>query len=40
MRAAIVQGGASLGRSPEMPPNPDLAGTPSLDNLIVLLRSF
>ena len=40
MRAAIVQGGASLGRSPEMPPHPDLAGTPSLDNLVVLLRSF
>jgi hypothetical protein len=40
MRAIIVQGGASVGGSPVMPPHPDLAGTPSLDNLIVLIRSF
>jgi len=41
LRDIIVRGGAAVGRSPSMPPSPDLAGQPQiLDGLVGLIRSF
>ena len=37
----IVEGGAAVGLSPLMPPNPDLAGKPQVvDALVAVIRSF
>lgn len=39
--AIIVQGGAGVGRSMMMPPNPDLAHQPGVvDGLVAIVRSF
>jgi mono/diheme cytochrome c family protein len=40
LKKVIVGGGASVGKSPAMPPNPDLAGKPELDGLVAVVRSF
>lgn len=37
----IVEGGAAVGKSPLMPPNPDLAGKPEVTKeLVALIRAF
>jgi mono/diheme cytochrome c family protein len=37
----IVQGGAAVGKSPNMPPNPDLASKPEVvQGLVKVVRSF
>jgi mono/diheme cytochrome c family protein len=41
LKKVIVQGGAALGKSPIMPPNPDLGQKPEvLDALIAMIRGF
>ena len=41
LRDIIVKGGAGVGKSPLMPPNPDLADKPEVVNgLVELIRSF
>lgn len=41
LRDIIVKGGAGVGKSPMMPPNPDLAEKPEVVNgLVALIRSF
>lgn len=40
LKKVIVGGGASVGKSAAMPPNPDLEGKPELDALIGIVRSF
>lgn len=41
LRDIIVKGGAGVGKSPLMPPNPDLADKPEVVNgLVALIRSF
>lgn len=41
LKQVITQGGAALGKSPIMPPNPDLAQKPEVLNaLIALIRGF
>lgn len=41
LKQTIVGGGASVGKSPLMPPNPDLASKPDVvAGLVVIVRSF
>jgi len=40
LKKVIVGGGASVGKSAAMPPNPDLEGKPDLDGLVAVVRSF
>ncbi len=40
LKKVIVNGGAAVGKSAAMPPNPDLAGKPELDGLVAVVRSF
>ena len=40
LKRTIVGGGAAVGKSALMPPNPDLEGKPELDGLIAIIRSF
>lgn len=41
IRKAVVEGGAAIGKSPMMPPNPDLVGKAAVaDDLVKLVRSF
>lgn len=40
LKKVIVAGGAAVGKSPAMPPNPDLEGKPELDGLVSVVRSF
>lgn len=41
IRKAIVEGGAAVGKSPLMPPNPDLASKPEVVNgLVAIVRGF
>ncbi len=41
LRAIIVKGGAGVGKSPGMPPNPDLEQKPEVvDELVKLVRGF
>lgn len=40
LKKVIVGGGASVGKSAAMPPNPDLEGKPELDGLVSIVRSF
>jgi mono/diheme cytochrome c family protein len=41
LRKVIVKGGAAAGKSPLMPPNPDLEGKPAVvDGLVAKIRSF
>ncbi len=41
LRKVIVGGGASVGKSPLMPPNPDLESKPLVvDGLVAIIRSF
>lgn len=40
LKKVIVGGGASVGKSAAMPPNPDLDGKPELDGLVAIVRSF
>ena len=41
LRSVIVKGGPVLGKSPLMPPNPDLEGKPAVvDELVKLVRGF
>lgn len=40
LKKVIVGGGASVGKSATMPPNPDLAGKPELDGLVAIIRAF
>lgn len=41
LRDIIVKGGGGVGKSPMMPPNPDLADKPEVVNgLVALIRSF
>jgi mono/diheme cytochrome c family protein len=36
----IARGGAAVGKSGLMPPQPDLAGTPALQGLVQIVRGF
>jgi len=40
IKKTIVQGGAAVGKSPAMPPAPDLDGKPVLDGLVGVVREF
>lgn len=41
LRQVIVKGGAAVGKSPLMPPNPDLEGKPEVvSGLVAKVRSF
>ena len=40
LRQVIVGGGAALGKSPAMPPNPDLKDKPMLEEMVALIRGF
>lgn len=41
IKRIVVQGGAAVGKSPSMPPNPDLKDDPeTLDALVKLIRGF
>lgn len=40
IRKTILYGGAAVGKSPQMPANPDLEGKPELDELVKTVRSF
>lgn len=41
LRKVIVKGGAAAGKSPLMPPNPDLESKPAVvDGLVAKIRSF
>lgn len=40
LKKVIVGGGAAVGKSPAMPPNPDLEGKPDLDALVAMIRAF
>lgn len=41
IRSAILGGGVSIGKSPLMPPNPDLRDKPAeVDELVKLVRSY
>lgn len=41
LRKVIVKGGAAVGKSALMPPNPDLEGKPAVvDGLVAKIRSF
>jgi cytochrome c551/c552 len=41
IKKTITGGGASVGKSPIMPPQPDLAAKPeALDGLVKIIRSF
>ena len=40
LKKAIVGGGAAVGKSAAMPPNPDLDGKPELDGLVAIIRAF
>lgn len=40
IRKTILYGGAAVGKSPMMPPNPDLDGKPELDGLVAIVRGF
>lgn len=40
LKKVIVAGGAAVGKSGAMPPNPDLDGKPELEGLIAIVRAF
>jgi mono/diheme cytochrome c family protein len=40
LRQTIVGGGPAVGKSPAMPPNPDLKDKPVLDELVSMIRGF
>lgn len=41
LKTTIVKGGAAVGKSPLMPPNPDLESKPAVvDGLVAKIRSF
>ena len=41
IRTVILQGGVGLGKSPLMPPNPDLADKPAVvEELVKIVRSY
>lgn len=40
IKKAILYGGAAVGKSPNMPANPDLDGKPELDGLVKIVRGF
>ena len=40
IKKTIVYGGAAVGKSPNMPANPDLEGKPELDGLVKVIRGF
>ena len=40
IKKTILYGGAAVGKSPNMPANPDLDGKPDLDSLVAIVRSF
>lgn len=40
IKKTILYGGAAVGKSPNMPPNPDLDGKPELDGLVKVVREF
>ena len=40
IKKTILYGGAAVGKSPQMPANPDLDGKPELDELVKTVRSF
>lgn len=40
IKKTILYGGAAVGKSPNMPANPDLEGKPELDGLVAVVRSF
>ena len=40
IKKTILYGGAAVGKSPQMPANPDLEGKPDLDELVKTVRGF
>ncbi len=40
IKKTILYGGAAVGKSPNMPANPDLDGKPELDGLVKIVRGF
>lgn len=40
LRRVILDGGAAIGKSSAMPPNPDLQSSRTLDEMVALIRSF
>lgn len=40
IKKTILYGGAAVGKSPNMPANPDLDGKPELDGLVAIVRAF
>jgi len=41
LKLAIVKGGAAVGKSPLMPPNPDLEGKPEVvTQLVAVVRAY
>jgi hypothetical protein len=40
IKKTILYGGAAVGKSPNMPANPDLEGKPELDGLVAIVRGF
>jgi len=40
IKKTILYGGAAVGKSPQMPANPDLEGKPELDGLVKVVRDF
>ncbi len=40
IKKTILYGGAAVGKSPNMPANPDLEGKPELDGLVQVVREF
>jgi len=40
IKKTILYGGAAVGKSPQMPANPDLEGKPELDGLVKVVREF
>ena len=40
IKKTILYGGAAVGKSPNMPANPDLDGKPELDGLVKVVREF
>ena len=40
IKQTILYGGAAVGKSPNMPANPDLEGKPELDGLVKVVREF
>jgi mono/diheme cytochrome c family protein len=40
IKKTILYGGAAVGKSPNMPANPDLDGKPELDGLVAVVRGF